>query len=104
MAKTRKNYVNYVHVTLTYTSSNCILPAHGYTAKLPDSFPKGSGACETTHQCGARFARPITSVQRKWGKVQGKWVSCPGIELCWLEGMRDGREARGNEEREKRED
>ena len=29
MAKTLKNYVNCVHVTLTYTSSNCILPAHG---------------------------------------------------------------------------
>ena len=33
-AKTWKNCVSCVHVTLTYTSSNCILPAHGYTAKV----------------------------------------------------------------------
>ena len=45
MAKTGQNYVNCVHVTLTYTSSNCILPEHGYTT---DSFPKESGSCETT--------------------------------------------------------
>ena len=36
-----------MHVTLTYTSSNCILPAHGYTAKVTRLFSKESGACET---------------------------------------------------------
>ena len=40
MAKTGQNYVNCVHVTLTYTSSNCILPAHGYTAKVTRLFSK----------------------------------------------------------------
>ena len=30
--KSFKKHANKVHVTLTYTSSNCILPAHGYTA------------------------------------------------------------------------
>ena len=37
MAKTRKNYVNCVHVTLNYTPSNC---AHGYTAKVTRLFSK----------------------------------------------------------------
>ena len=36
-----------MHVALTYTSSNCILPAHGYTAKVTRLFSKESGACET---------------------------------------------------------
>ena len=40
MAKTSKKYVNCVHVTLTYTSLNCILPAHGYMAKVTRLFSK----------------------------------------------------------------
>ena len=35
-----KNCVSCVHVTLTNTSSNCILPAHGYTAKVTRLFSK----------------------------------------------------------------
>ena len=38
--RSSKNYVNCVHVTLTYTSSNCILPAHRYTAKVTRLYSK----------------------------------------------------------------
>ena len=38
--RVRGNYVNCVHVTLTYTSSNCILPALGYAAKVTRLFSK----------------------------------------------------------------
>ena len=43
------NNVKYVHMTLTYTSSKCILPAHDTPLTLPDSLShKESGVCDNT--------------------------------------------------------
>ena len=69
MAKTGQNYVNCVHVTLTNTSSNCILPAHGYMAKVTRLLSKRVWLVrETSHNYISEMVEMVEKLEGRLGK------------------------------------